>query len=262
MALGYSPDQEAAGFCADPGEKSVKCHPGLSWWAEGEKRWVVDVPCSHQQLTWLPDNGIPVLGSSSQGSPIHFRNWDGESSFLLSGRAFLDLTPWLLGLHLSFPKPEVRVEHVPLTWEVARREESPAVAASGSTGVRRTVLLARQRLPLSSGPRYPRWFSIEGRPARSSQPAEGADFGLRSPVTSQWSPRGAAVRWPWGLHCMHMCTTPRPEVSGCSAESLWILLKAASLLLLSEWIQSQSSSCAPPKASTILRLEQGQAKIC
>lgn len=85
----------------------------------------------------------------------------------------------------TFPSPEVRVEHVLLTWEVARREESPAVAASGSTGVRRTVLLARQRLPLSSGPRYPRSFSIEGRPARSSQPAEGGDFGLRSPVTSQ-----------------------------------------------------------------------------
>ena len=83
---------------------------------------------------------------------------------------------------------------------------------------------------------------------------------FQSPVPNDaivWSPPGASVQMTLGaMLCMN-----HSQISGCWAELLWIWLKAAIVLTHQNVLkdQSQSSSCEPPKASTILLLEPGPA---
>ena len=52
---------------------SIKNHLASQAKDKGRRGWAVGVSSCCQQLTGLPNNGVPGVGSSSQGSPAHFR---------------------------------------------------------------------------------------------------------------------------------------------------------------------------------------------
>lgn len=135
------------------------------------------VSCSCQQLTGLPNNGVPGFGSSSQGSPAHFRetntdqkrssHWSpslGTFHTLVSSVPFsytqmehfysiLSCGPYYLvlvlvsplgsrGWPLSFTKPKVTMKNVTVDpWRLA---SIGVVATAFCTWIKRAILLVRQ----------------------------------------------------------------------------------------------------------------------
>ena len=121
------------------------------------------VSCSCQQLTGLPNNGVPGFGSSSQGSPAHFRETNTDQKRSSHGQTalgtfciqvspvpFLQLKASVLvlsgGLNylgfsqsspssqvwpLSFTKLKVTMENAIVgSWRSARWATGPDVATS------------------------------------------------------------------------------------------------------------------------------------
>ena len=124
-------------------------------------------------------------------------------------------------------------------------------STTGETTGRTAGVPSRPQAP--TVPRHPALWG----PTRGSRQTH-MSFNLQSPMIPYYDPlkRGTVQITLGATLCVyHM------EVLGCWAELLWIWLKAAIVLTHQSVLkdQSQSSSCEPPKASTILLLEPGPA---
>ena len=238
------------------------------------------VPCSCQQLTGLPANGVPSLMSGSVGSPAHFRetstHWKRSSHPLhtylgilshsgfpsafswtwtkcphsvLLGRsllpgAFPRVASWPTGLAIFLYQTENNYGEC-YCWplEAGEKLKSPGAAATACTGVERTTLaLPCPQFPTLLG--YP--VLQEGQPE-----AMGRQVWISAchpPKCHTMIPsRECSTDYSGGdAVCAYYTGS-----SGCWAELLWIWPKAAMSLYHQNVLKDQNQSflLKPHKAS-------------